>query len=538
MPRRLVSTARGWLSPRGIRDDSEQYTPFLAFGTEDPQVLRSPRDRWFGRFQLLSFHLFTTVLRIAVVLVPSYIPIGKWKPSVPQTRRLSNTAWLDGLRGIAAFFVIIWHFAYAYFNGVDFGYGHPSGDHNRIWQLPIVKLFYSGHPMVAVFFVASGISLSLKPLRLLRSKQWEALLKNLVSSTFRRPMRLFLPCVASTFAVVLMCQMGIYEHTRPWATNAFFRTGWREYHVKTEETMGKQLYHWFWDLVKWSNLWKWDFDNTQYDVHLWTIPVEFRCSLELFVTILGLSRLKPKLRMGLLLLIIYYASIAGRWEVIMFLSGLFLAELIIIQEGSTITARTVTGLTSPIESRDLSTEVEAEKPISVSFHTRHLLLIRTFWLLNFISGLYLMSTPNKDVWRTPGYKQLNRLTPDAYAWDQKHRFLIGLGVVQVMISVSNAQFLQRLFTNPLAQYLGKISFALYLVHGPIYHSWGYTVMPHIWGWTGYGSDKQFALCFAIAFCVIGPVVFWAADLWWRIVDRPSGDFARWVEERFTVDEAT
>jgi hypothetical protein len=31
-----------------------------------------------------------------------------------------------------------------------------------------------------------------------------------------------------------------------------------------------------------------------------------------------------------------------------------------------------------------------------------------------------------------------------------------------------------------------------------------------------------------------PLVIWASDVWWRVVDVPSVRFARWVEERMVV----
>jgi hypothetical protein len=67
---------------------------------------------------------------------------------------------------------------------MDYGYG--QGENRGLFQLPIFRLFYSGPPMVAIFFVISGFALSLKPLSLIRVEDWEQSLHTMASLIFRR----------------------------------------------------------------------------------------------------------------------------------------------------------------------------------------------------------------------------------------------------------------------------------------------------------------------------------------------------------------
>jgi hypothetical protein len=75
----------------------------------------------------------------------------------PDARlHLRPTAWLDGLRGVAAFEVLLYHYHLQFL-----GYGHnpaygSRADAMQWWRLPFIRNFYhSGHSMVHQILIFS-----------------------------------------------------------------------------------------------------------------------------------------------------------------------------------------------------------------------------------------------------------------------------------------------------------------------------------------------------------------------------------------------
>jgi peptidoglycan/LPS O-acetylase OafA/YrhL len=87
-----------------------------------------------------------------------------------------------------------------------------------------------------------------------------------------------------------------------------------------------------------------------------------------------------------------------------------------------------------------------------------------------------------------------------------------------------------MFDNQYARYLGKISYALYLVHGPIVHMLGFWLVPWFWQFTGKESMWGKELGWGMAFSIQTVLVIWAADLFWRGIDAKCVSGARWFED--------
>src|SRR5205809_885103 len=105
-------------------------------------------------------------------------------------------------------------------------------------------------------------------------------------------------------------------------------------------------------------------------VHLWTIPVEFRCSMLVFVVLVGLAGLHAIIRLSLLSAVTIYCLGCGRWDVFCSISELFIAETSLIQQNSK-------EATFPKSERKSPTpELRRKK-------------IRLFWTVVFQGGRYL-----------------------------------------------------------------------------------------------------------------------------------------------------
>jgi peptidoglycan/LPS O-acetylase OafA/YrhL len=129
---------------------------------------------------------------------------------------------MDGLRGVAALFVVFHHYAIVFTVSSQKGFHHdqeiaaegqepiPPQEDNWILLFPLIRVIHSGRFMVAIFFVISGYVLSYRGLKLAREGKANKLLDSLGSSVFRRWLRLHLPVIASTFLAFLLTRAGAY----------------------------------------------------------------------------------------------------------------------------------------------------------------------------------------------------------------------------------------------------------------------------------------------------------------------------------------
>ncbi|KAL1296931.1 hypothetical protein AAFC00_004538 [Neodothiora populina] len=463
---------------------------------------------------------------LLTALIPSFL-LPVFTATAASARRVTPTAWLDGMRGYAAFFVFLRHFEFAYHRKGAFVYGTVEDpdypDENRhILQLPILRLLVAGESMVCIFFVISGYALSLKSLKLIRSHSHAQLMRTLASSVFRRPFRLFLPCIASTLLIFVALRVGIFDYPNTLGEDEVtFRMiywGWaHEPQPHVFETFNEQL----WDYIHAT---KGLFDimshahwpSHGYDIHLWTIPVEFRCSMVLFLTIAALSIVRTRVRMITLGLLIAGSFQCDVWELGLFWSGMFLAEASLIQESFS----------------DVEAKIEEGAPMHKEPPKHSESENKAFWYFAFVVGLVLLSIPPQKTEFAPFYSNLIKWSPQGLREGEKHRFWMAIGSVLVIWSINNALSLQGIFSCALGRYLGNISYALYLVHGFINHTLGYSVVYNLWeNTTGKSTTRQYETGFALGGLIVIPAAIWAADLFWRYIDTPIVKFTRWLENQ-------
>ena len=157
------------------------------------------------------------MIPILLALLPSFILSSKGK----KPRKLFPTSYLDGLRGVAAFFVVIHHYAHLYTESSMTGWHYEKaakGSYDWFLLMPLIRVVHSGHFMVAIFFVISGYVLSYRSLKLARQGKYLELLDSLSSSVFRRWLRLHLPVVASTFLGFILARFGMWHNLpKGWA---------------------------------------------------------------------------------------------------------------------------------------------------------------------------------------------------------------------------------------------------------------------------------------------------------------------------------
>jgi peptidoglycan/LPS O-acetylase OafA/YrhL len=100
---------------------------------------------------------------------------------------------------------------------------------------------------------------------------------------------------------------------------------------------------------------------------------------------------------------------------------------------------------------------------------------------------------------------------------------------------SDTPCIQAIFSCEFARYLGRISFALYLVHAICIHVIALWLIPTMWELTGKDTRLKFELGFFLATSIHVPITFFAADLFTKVFDDTSVRFAKWVEGKLDID---
>ena len=163
----------------------------------DEKITRSAASRWHRLPNCLAtcstgkMVLVDALKCTCLFLLPSFI-----------ASRTRTTVYLDGLRGLAAYFVVNSPLSLALTRTAGIGFGH-SGSTNEIQRLLMFRLIYHGAAAVSILFVISEYALSIGPVIVMKKspKDSEVFMKKLASSVIRRPFRLYLPFFASVLLI-------------------------------------------------------------------------------------------------------------------------------------------------------------------------------------------------------------------------------------------------------------------------------------------------------------------------------------------------
>ncbi|KAI5202225.1 hypothetical protein E4T42_05281 [Aureobasidium subglaciale] len=445
------------------------------------------------------------LVRCLRILKPSFL--GRTKASPAKLRR---TAYLDGMRGFAALMVYVLHHQLWAHEFMDrklenaFGF---NGEH-YFAALPFVRNFITGgHYAVGIFFVVSGYVLSAKPLMCIQAGDFVLLGDNLGSSVFKRWFRLYIPIVVTTLGIVFMWHIfGISANLRP------------------QRTLSAELYFWYnefksftWILNSSPPIW------FTYNPHTWTIPLEFKGSLVVYVALTAFARCTRTARLCCeLALIFYFIWIVDGMYFALFAGGLFLCDL----------------------------DLLAAKDELPAWMDRHLKPHSTIiFQVMLVASLYLGGVPSfskemADLRISPGWGLLSYLKPEAvfdYKW-----FYNFWAAIFLVASVPRVPSFKNFFETRFCQYLGRISFMFYLVHGPVMSTLGdriyaavgmqranhALVAPH---WIGrfpipHWGPLGLELNFLLPHLIILPFTLWVGEVLTVLVDDPSVKFAAWLRK--------
>ena len=441
-----------------------------------------------------------------------------WPSSSDGPKQLRPTAYLDGLRGFAAFLVYIHHhqlWAHSVGQWRTFESGFGSRGEYYFASFPFIRNFFTGgHMAVACFFIISGYVLALKPLSLIHAGEHLKLLDNLASAFFRRWFRLFIPLIVTTLTYVIS-----------WHVFGYWNAA-----CEAKGTLGEELWNWYVEFKNFSYLYKEGWLFPSYNTHLWSIALEMRGSIVVFIACAALSRATHQARLLCLAgLAYYYLYIVDGFYCALFMSGMLQCDLDLLAKRDGYFPRWLRRL----------------EPYKTA------IFYAVFTIGSFLAGVPSFSKEMKDLEENPGWYWLAQLKPQAvfdYKW-----FYLFLGGNMIVASAGRLGWLKRFFESRFCQHLGRISFALYLVHGPVLNVVGDRLY-YIVGFIRDASDRHekiahwanlfplpmnkpmgLELAFLLPNLILLPLTLWVADVVTRTVDDPTVKFAAWLYKRIQRD---
>lgn len=365
--------------------------------------------------------------------------------------------YMDGLRGLAAFLVVIHHFAFAFFPALLVG--ATTGLHSKleplIYQTPLY-LAIAGNFAVTLFFLISGYVLSYKFYVTGRNSI-------VISGAFRRYFRLMPTVLVSVLISYVLLATGHYYNlpaaaitgSSDWLAQSWLGT------ANLWEAIRLGIYDAF---ITGNN-------TMTYNNALWTMKIEFLGSFLVYAVLLVTGKLRRRwfiyILLGLLFWQTYYLA---------FILGIALCDYVTHQ----------------------------------SKHQRQVGHPLYGWLA-LVGGLFLGSLPIAGPTRT----LVGNITGAVLPLDQGFIFFHIIGAALVLAAVVlTPSIKQWLMLRPL-QYLGRISFSLYLVHLSVLASLGTFLFLKLYPHVGYLGGA------GISFIISLSVIFVLAELVTRYVDIPA-----------------
>jgi peptidoglycan/LPS O-acetylase OafA/YrhL len=354
----------------------------------------------------------------------------------------NKIAYLDGIRGVAAFMVFLHHFFLAFYIGFyipDSGQSHLHGWEVKYGQ-SVFSVFSNGHFAVCVFFVLSGYVLSRKYVQANE-------LNLLVSGAQRRFLRLYIPIAAVMILAFILMVTNCYH------SQALSRVTHSEIWIGEDP----EPPHVFMRLLQ-CLLYKTMFlgDNV-FDTSLWTISTEFYGSMFVFA-FLGLTH-KTRNR----------------------LTMLFLA-LVVAFFMKTILAAFIFGISlNYIE----KVKFESNKFLSNGFAALLLLV-----------SLLLGSFPTTTEIRGTIFENMPQ-------WLYAYNFWFHtIGAILLVLAFVVSSWLQYFISLRLFRFMGYISFSFYLLHPVIIFTFSSALFLSVFGYLGYNAGVAVVFLCTLALCLL------------------------------------
>ncbi|KAJ4359176.1 hypothetical protein N0V95_002428 [Ascochyta clinopodiicola] len=324
------------------------------------------------------------------------------------------------------------------------------------------------------------------------------------SALFRRWLRLYLPVIGFTISWMM-----IRHWTGIWVDFGERRSSW-----------GEEFKTWYYSFKNYSFVFLTG-ENVEftdnYNGHLWSIPIEFKGSIIVYTVISALSRCTRNARLWCeVALIFYFLYVVDGWYGALFMGGMLLCDLDL-----------------------LALDDEEPRFLAKLEGFKEFIFFHLFLIAMYLGGVPSCESPdgNRDLLASsPGWRWLYKLRPQA-VWDVKWFYLTWAAILTVA-SIPRLPWLKRFFETRFCQYLGRVSFALYLVHGIViyvladrlYAAVGFQKNGHknIPQWVGIfpmamNGPMGFELAFWAVQLINLPITLYVAEMVTKLFDEPSQD---------------
>ncbi len=374
-----------------------------------------------------------------------------------NTTKVRRVAYLDGLRGLAALLVVFFHASSAFIPAIVFG-TERGGVAHVFYATPILNVWMQGNFMVCVFYALSGFALAYATLA-------RGGVASAISGLVRRYPRLAIPTACATVLAFVMLKLKVLRVAK---AAALSHSAWLAGTWQFQPSLKSA--------VREGAIGVFGTHGSAYDPPLWTMHNELRGSLIVFaVLIFAPRRWTRVVAYAALALLTFHSYLLG------FVAGMAICELTL-----------------------------AYQQRGESLSRKHLWWIAPVGIFGLVLGSY--PTPSATMPRF-----YDHLLPHIYGsgpFAQEIGTQV-LGAILLLVAVVALLPIQRaLETRPL-RFLGRISFALYLLHFLVLGSLGTETLVVLHGPLPYGVATLAAFVVVVGVSMAGA---WAFTL---LIDEPA-----------------
>lgn len=423
---------------------------------------------------------------------------------------MGRLRWVAGLRGLAAFLVCFHHNIYGEIEAPYRSFwDSPPQENRKVIQLPFFRLLFAGKAMVPLFLVLGGYTITRSLIYLRETSGMATLFQSVQSMALRRFIRLYL----SVLFVAIVAQVLYYFDLFSWHFEGLgIRRGRRPF-----TSIISHITYVIGIMIDLADIVEFQFTQGFFN-QTWTIPHEYRGSLIVYLLTIIFAAWKAHLRLLVLIAISAHLLWFNHWDIFCFVAGLTLAE---------------------------GQAVNKPRTTTTSQH-RHV----TWQPFFLVAGLYLLCL-HGDTELPPEYGLLAHLQSPHWTkhnvWIDVQSAWHAIGALLVISAISSSAAYQRQLERRVPQYLGRLSFSMYLVHEILIRLWRNPLRDFFWtlckgggGYPGtntaYTDTVPFLTAWIAAGLTLGVVTMLIAEVHHRFVDRRiiavSRSLDRWATIRY------